>query len=91
MCPPWFPQWRASALSMNFEKVIGEFCGRLDQAGIRYALIGGFAMALRGVPRATLDLDFILMLEDLEQTDAILADLRLGGEGGGLEIDLWHG
>ncbi len=44
----------------------------LDASGVRYALIGGFAMALRGVQRATIDLDFILMLEDLEQADAVL-------------------
>jgi predicted nucleotidyltransferase len=31
-------------------------------------------MAMRGVQRATLDLDFILMLEDLEQADRILRD-----------------
>jgi len=29
-------------------------------------------MALRGVQRATIDLDFILMLEDLDRADAIL-------------------
>ena len=60
---------------MNFAKVIAELCGRLDAAGVRYALIGGFAMALRGVQRATMDLDFILMLEDLGKADAILVAL----------------
>lgn len=48
---------------------------RFDAASIRYALIGGFAMALRGVQRATVDLDFILMLEDLEEADAIFKEL----------------
>lgn len=60
---------------MNFRQVIAAFGGQLDAAGVRYALIGGFAMALRGVQRATGDLDFILMLEDLDQADAILAGL----------------
>ena len=46
----------------------------MDAAGIRYALIGGFAMALRGVQRATVDLDFIIMLEDLEKADAIFVE-----------------
>ena len=32
-------------------------------------------MALRGVQRATMDLDFILMLEDMEKADAILSEL----------------
>lgn len=61
---------------MNFLKVIREVCGALDKAGVRYALIGGFAMALRGVQRSTVDLDFILMMEDLEKADAIF--LRQG-------------
>jgi hypothetical protein len=60
---------------MKFERVIAEACGRLDAAGVRYALIGGFAMALRGVQRATMDLDFILMLDDLETSHRILTEL----------------
>ena len=57
---------------MNFAQVITAVCGELDKAGVRYALIGGFAMALRGVQRATMDLDFILMLDDLEVAHRIL-------------------
>ena len=59
---------------MNFELVIRRVVGALEAAGIHYALIGGFAMALRGVQRATMDLDFILMLEDMEKTHKILGD-----------------
>jgi predicted nucleotidyltransferase len=60
---------------MNFSKVLREVAQRLDAAGVRYALIGGFALALRGVQRATMDLDFILMLEDLETANRILVEL----------------
>ncbi len=60
---------------MNFSKVLAELGGRLDATGVRYALIGGFAMALRGAPRATLDLDFLLMLDDLDRAHAILGEL----------------
>jgi hypothetical protein len=59
---------------MNFLRVIGIVTRRLDQACVRYALIGGFAMALRGVQRATIDLDFILMFDDLGKADAIFKD-----------------
>jgi predicted nucleotidyltransferase len=59
---------------MNFELVIRRAVGDMEAADIHYALIGGFAMALRGVQRATMDLDFILMLEDMEKADAILRD-----------------
>jgi len=57
---------------MDFTRVITEIVGALERAGVRYALIGGFAMALRGVQRATADLDFILALDDLDRTHAIL-------------------
>jgi hypothetical protein len=57
---------------MDFLMVIRQIGGALDAAHIRYALIGGFAMALRGLQRATVDLDFILMLEDLDRADRIL-------------------
>jgi predicted nucleotidyltransferase len=60
---------------MDFPSVIKTVVGRLEKADVRYALIGGFAMALRGVQRATADLDFILMLDDLGQADEILRDL----------------
>jgi len=59
---------------MEFLRAIGQVCGSLDRAAVRYALIGGFAMAMRGVQRATLDLDFLLMLEDLDRADRILRD-----------------
>lgn len=60
---------------MNFELVIKRVVGALETEGIRYALIGGFAMALRGVQRATMDLDFILMLEDMRKADELLIGL----------------
>ena len=60
---------------MQFVKVLNEVLGRFDSLGIRYALIGGFAMALRGVQRTTVDLDFILMLEDMDNAHEVLESL----------------
>ncbi len=57
---------------MNLLNVLKVVVGELEEASVGYALIGGFAMGLRGVQRATMDLDFILALEDLERADAIL-------------------
>lgn len=57
---------------MNFDLVIRRVVRTFEAAEIHYALIGGFAMALRGVQRATMDLDFILMLEDMAKADEIL-------------------
>ena len=44
----------------------------LEERRLRYALIGGFAMAMHGVQRATMDLDFILMLEDMNKAHQLL-------------------
>jgi hypothetical protein len=60
---------------MNFLETLPALVSRFDAAGIRYALIGGLAMAARGIQRATLDIDFILLLDDLEPADAILRSL----------------
>lgn len=57
---------------MNFEKVIRRLVDELEKGGVSYALIGGFAMALRGVQRGTVDLDFILMLDHLSTADGVL-------------------
>ena len=57
---------------MDFLEVTRQVGRALDEARVRYALIGGFAMALRGVQRATVDLDFILLREDLDRADQVL-------------------
>jgi hypothetical protein len=57
---------------MDFLKVVSLVVSDLDAQNLRYALIGGMAMAMRGLQRTTLDLDFILMLEDLNLADQIL-------------------
>lgn len=57
---------------MDLYQCISQLIARLDQAELRYAVIGGMAMALRGVQRATFDLDFLLMLDDLPAARAVL-------------------
>ncbi|MEE4296364.1 MAG: nucleotidyl transferase AbiEii/AbiGii toxin family protein [Wenzhouxiangella sp.] len=60
---------------MDFFRVLPALCQSLDDEDVRYALIGGFGMAMRGVQRATLDLDFILALDDLKAADKALKKL----------------
>ncbi len=60
---------------MDFLQILPALCRGLDERSVRYALIGGFGMAMRGVQRATLDLDFILAMEDLESADQVLREL----------------
>ena len=54
-----------------FEKVVRGF----QDFKIRYALIGGFALGLWGIPRATVDLDFLITKEDMPKVDEILKNL----------------
>ena len=57
---------------MNFLENLPRVIAAFDESGMRYALIGGLAMALHGVQRATFDADFILLSENLESCDLIL-------------------
>lgn len=57
---------------MNFELVFSQVVAELGARKIRFAMIGGMAMAFRGLQRSTLDLDFILLHDDLPAVDAIL-------------------
>jgi hypothetical protein len=45
---------------MDFNKVLETIAREFAAAGIEYALIGAFAMAALGAPRATADLDFLV-------------------------------
>jgi len=57
---------------MDFDHVIDNVLGQFDDTNLRYALIGGFAMAMRGVQRATIDLDLLLLMDDRANADSIL-------------------
>ncbi|MGA9341955.1 MAG: nucleotidyl transferase AbiEii/AbiGii toxin family protein [Rhodanobacteraceae bacterium] len=44
----------------------------LDQASVRYALIGGLALGPRGYPRATTDVDFLVHEDSVEHVREIM-------------------
>src|SRR5687768_5778310 len=44
-----------------------QFTNSLDQQGIDYAVCGGWAMAIHGLPRATVDIDMLILSADLER------------------------
>jgi hypothetical protein len=43
------------------------FTEMLNQENIDYAICGGWAMAIHGLPRATVDIDLLVLTEDLEK------------------------
>lgn len=40
-----------------------ELCQSLEQHNVRYALVGGYAVALHGAVRGTVDVDFVIEWE----------------------------
>ena len=47
----------------------------LDIAGIPYALCGGLAMAVHGFPRATVDIDILILGNDLDRLEVAVRPL----------------
>jgi hypothetical protein len=58
---------------MDFELVLKTLLDEFTRLNIRAAAIGGFALGVLGVPRQTLDLDFLIHRDDLEKLDEVLA------------------
>lgn len=58
---------------MDFRLVTETLLKELENEGVAYAVIGGFALGLWGATRATIDLGFLLLLNDLPKAESILA------------------
>lgn len=58
---------------------INKVCDALQKAKIPYAIVGGLAVALHGIPRGTFDIDFVIQwsLENLQKTENALKELGL--------------
>jgi hypothetical protein len=54
---------------------LGNVLQALEGAGIEYALCGGLAMAVHGYPRATIDIDVLVLVEDEARARAVVAPL----------------
>jgi len=53
----------------------------LNRNGIDYAVCGGWAMAMHGLPRATLDIDVLVLSEDLSEIWAVAQTMGYDVEG----------
>ena len=60
---------------MEFRFVLERLLEGFDRLGLRYAVIGGFAMGALGAPRATQDLDFLVHQEDTPRLHELLTGL----------------
>ncbi len=68
--------YRNILLPMSF---LSRVSNALDAAGVRYALVGGYAVALHGAVRGTVDIDIVLRwtLRDLEAAETALRSIGL--------------
>lgn len=57
---------------MDFKLVLEKILSAFEQSDVRYALVGGFALGVWGVPRATVDIDFLVLRDDLGKVREIM-------------------
>jgi hypothetical protein len=69
---------------MELEKVLEILISEFNKKDVHYAVIGAYALGLWGVPRATVDLDFLVHRDDMGKVEAIMRGLdyekRYGSE-----------
>lgn len=57
---------------MDFKTVLSLIIKKFEEGKVHYALIGGFAMGALGVPRSTVDIDFLVHYDDLPKIDRVM-------------------
>lgn len=60
---------------MNLAEEFDRLVLALDSAGVSYALVGGLAVAVWGVPRATKDIDLLVLPETLDRARGVARSL----------------
>ena len=60
---------------MDFKLVIDKLLTAFQDEDIHYALIGGFALGVLGITRATVDIDFLVHRDDLDKVHRIMTGL----------------
>jgi hypothetical protein len=60
---------------LDFKLVVEKLITAFEDDGIRYALMGGFALGARGLSRTTVDIDFLAHSGDLDKIHAIMTGL----------------
>jgi hypothetical protein len=69
------PRPKKSEAMLDLYEELKSLIIRLDEGGIPYALCGGLALALHGIPRATVDIDILIQRESLEEVPALVGGL----------------
>ncbi len=62
-------------MQMDFKTVLTTLLKSFQERRVGYGLMDGFALGLWGVPRSTVDLDFLVHREDLDKIDKVMQGL----------------
>ena len=57
---------------MDFELVFKKILAEFERENIHYGLIGGFALGAMGILRATMDIDLLVLIDDMDKVGNIL-------------------
>lgn len=60
---------------MDFKLVLEKLLTAFKEADIRYAMMGAVALGAWGIPRATVDIDFLVQRDDIEKVQRIMTDM----------------
>jgi len=60
---------------MDFRQVTDKLLTAFDKEHVHYALMGGFALGAWGVPRATVDIDFLVYRDDMHKVHSIMTEM----------------
>lgn len=60
---------------MNFKVVTRKLVAAFTEKDVAYGLIGGYAVGLWGVPRGTVDMDFLVRLDDMPKVHLVMQSL----------------
>lgn len=60
---------------MDFRAVTRKLVAEFSQQKVAYGLIGGYAVGLWGVPRGTVDMDFLVRLDDMPKIQRIMESI----------------
>lgn len=62
-------------IDMDLKKALSLLVSEFDRSDVNYAIIGGFAIGALGIPRSTIDLDFLVSSDNLHKIEAIMLSL----------------
>ena len=71
-CFDFSPVFLCYNMLMDLKKALTLIVAEFEKNDVHYAIIGGFAIGALGIPRSTIDLDFLVPADALHKVEAIM-------------------